>query len=453
MDGSMERSYEKAHDVLAREAAAIGSSMKIRFYPLVVASSSGTRITDVDGNDYLDFIASGGVAQLGYGNPQVRAAITAELDSAWTTMHCCYPHPGAVELAEALCELFPADFDTRAWFGTTGSDANDCLAKLLPPATGRQRLVSFVGSYHGQTAGSAGLSGHGAQAAVVGSGNVTKVPYPDPYRCSWGPCERDGCSLKCLEFIDEFAFQSVSPGHDTAAVIMEPVQSDGGDVVPPANFIPALRSLCDSYGIWLVFDEVKTGMGRTGTMFAFEAADVVADAVSLGKPLGGGLPLSAVVGRAELLDQEILALYTLGGSPVPTAAGLAVLHALQQDSVLDNARARGAELLAGLTSMMADHPLVGDVRGRGLILGVELVTDRSTREPAAREAARVAYRCFELGLLVIYCGRFSNVIELTPPLTITSDDVQEMLAKLDQALTDIEAGRFDDSKLEPYAGW
>ena len=449
----MERRLEASHAMLAREAASIGGCMKIRFYPLVVEASSGTRVTDVDGNDYLDFIAAAGVAQVGYGHPKVRAAITEELDRSWTTMHCCYPNSRAIELAEKLLQLFRDDVETRAWFGTTGSDANDCLARMLPAATGRPRLISFVGSYHGQTAGSAGLSGHGAQAGVIPPGNVTKVPFPDPYRCTFGPCDRDGCSLRCLDFIDEFAFRGISPGAETAAVVMEPIQSDGGDVVPPSNFIPALRELCDSYGTWLVFDEVKTGLGRTGTMFAYEADSVNPDAVSLGKPLGGGLPLSAVLGRRELLDQDLFALYTLGGSPAPTAAGLAVLEVLNSENLLDNARDRGAELLEGLHTLMADHPLIGDVRGRGLMVGIELVVDRETREPATRDAARLVYRCFELGLLVIYCGRFSNVIELTPPLTITSGDVREMLSILDRSLADIEAGSFDDDKLAPYAGW
>lgn len=449
----MERTYKESEAILSRESQAIGSSMKIRFYPLVVAGSSGTTIWDVDGNEYLDFIASGGVAALGYGDPTTLAAISNELDQTWTTMHCCYPHPRAVELAEALLTLLPGDFEKRAWFGATGSDANDNLVKLLPSATRRSRLVSFVGGYHGQTTGSAGLSGHGAQASTVGPGNVTKVPFPDPYRCSWGPCERSGCSLKCLEFIEDYAFQGISPGLDTGAVIMEAIQSDGGDVVPPDNFIPALRDLCDQYGVWLVFDEVKTGLGRTGTMFAFEGYGVVADAVSLGKPLGGGLPLSAVVGRAELLDQQIFSLYTLGGSPAPTAAGLAVLEVIERDDLLSNVRARGQQIQAGLDKLQTDHRIIGDVRGRGLIWGVELVTDARTRAPAAREAARLVYRCFELGLLVIYCGRFSNVIEMTPPLTITSADVDEMLRILDQALTDVEDEKFDDQKLVPFAGW
>ena len=245
----------------------------------------------------------------------------------------------------------------------------------------------------------------------------------------------------------------MSPAADTAAVVMEAVQSDAGDIVPPVNYIPALRKLCDERGIWLVFDEVKAGLGRTGKWFAFQHADVTADAVSLGKPLGGGLPLSAVVGRRELLDVPAFNLFTLGGSPAPCAAAGAVLDVLEQENLLANATERGSQLLQGLQALAARHALIGDVRGVGLILGIELVRDRGTREPAGREAARLAYRCFELGLIVIYCGLHGNVIEMTPPLTISSKDVDEALAILDQALSDIEAGRFDDAKLAAYSGW
>jgi 4-aminobutyrate aminotransferase len=447
------RDLTKSQTLLAREAQSVGASMKIRFYPFVQARAHGVHVEDLDGNQYLDFVGAGGVAQLGYGHPVLREAIDAELAATWSTMHCCYPTEPATILAEMLCAMLPGDFDKKVLFGTTGSDANDALAKLLPRATHRQRLVTYVGAYHGQTAGSSGISGHSAQAGVVGAGNVTKVPYPHPYRCDWGPCDPQGCSLKCLTFLERYAFRGVSPGRDTAAVIMEPIQSDGGDIVPPLNYIPALRDLCDEYGVWLVFDEVKTGMGRTGTMFAFEQYGVLAEAVSLGKPLGGGLPLSAVLGRAELLDQDVMALSTLGGSPVPTAAGIALIQVLDQEDLLANATARGTQIIEGLRVLQNNHPLIGDVRGRGLIVGMELVTDQLTREPAARDAARLVYRCFQLGLLVIYCGLESNVIEFTPPLVIGEAHVEQMLVILDQALSDIETGRFDDKLLDGYSGW
>ena len=264
-------------------------------------------------------------------------------------------------------------------------------------ATGRRRLITYVGSYHGQTTGSALMSGHQTQATVIGLGNVTKVPYPDPYRCLHGPCSRDGCSLRCLEHVERYALETISPAADTAAIVIEAVQSDGGDIVPPANYLPALRELCDRHGIWLVFDEVKTGFGRTGKMFAFEHSDVVPDAVAMGKPVGGGLPLSAVVGRRELLDVATYDLFTLGGSPVPCAAGMAMLDVLAEEDLVANAAARGAELLAGFEALQETHELIGDVRGRGLIIGVELVTDRATRTPAPTDAHRLAYRLSSSG--------------------------------------------------------
>ena len=439
--------------LLAREETVLADVLKIRFYPLVAAEAHGVQIWDADGHEYLDLTGSAGVAQTGYGHPRVAAAIADALERQPTGMLCCHAHEAAVELAGRLCELVPGKLPKKAWFGATGSDANDCVARLLPMATGRRRLVTFVGGYHGTTTGSAGLSGHQAQASVIGGGNVTKAPYPDPYRCAFGPCDRDGCSLRCLDQLERYVLGAISPAEDTAAILMEAIQSDGGEVVPPANVIPALRELCDRHGIWLVFDEVKTGLGRTGRMFAFEHSDVVPDAVTLGKPLGGGLPLSAVVGPRELLDVPTYSLFTLGGSPVPCAAGLATLDVIRDEGLVENAARMGERLLDGLSSIQGASQLVGDVRGKGLIVGIELVTDRKTREPAPRDAHRLVYRCFELGLLTIYAGLAGNVIELTPPLTIGPDEIDHALGILERALADVEAGRFDDAKLAPFAGW
>jgi 4-aminobutyrate aminotransferase len=438
---------------LAREGELVANVLKIRFYPFVAAEAEGSWMSDVDGKRYLDLSASGGVAQTGYRHPAVEAAVRDQLDRLPTAMLCCYAHEGAISLAERLCGLLPGSFEKKAWFGATGSDANDCCARLLPLATGRRRLITYVGAYHGTTSGSAALSGHQAQAAVVAAGHVTKVPYPDPYRCAWGPCSRDGCSLKCLDYLERFALGATSPALDTAAVLIEAIQSDGGEIVPPTNYLPALRELCDRHGIWLVIDEVKTGLGRTGRWFAFEHSGVIPDAVTLGKPLGGGLPLSAVVGRAELLDVPTFSLFTLGGSPLPCAAGLATLSAIEQDGLLANASAMGARMLEGLQDIEARTRLIGDVRGKGLMLGVELVRDRNSREPAPIETHRLVYRLFELGVLTIYSGLHGNVVELTPPLTIQPDEVDHALATFERAVADVEAGRFDDSKLAPYAGW
>ena len=431
----------------------MGNVHRIRFYPFVHARGEGVHVWDPDGNEYLDLIAAGGVLQTGYGHPAVREAIADALDGAWSQMLCCYPSPPAIELAEQLCASFPGEAPRSAWFGATGSDANDCLGKLLPVASGRRRLVSFVGAYHGQTSGSAALSGHSTQARTIGGGHITKAPYPYCYRCLWGQAGPDCCDLQCLSYLEDFVLANVSPADDTAAILLEAMQSDGGDVPAPPRYVRGLRELCDRHGIWLVFDEVKVGLGRSGTMWAFEQSGVTADAIATGKPLGGGLPLSAVVARREVLDVDLYNLYTLGGAPAPCAAGLATLDVIRREGLMANAAAVGEYLRAGLRDLARTHPCIGDVRGMGLMLGFELVEDLTTKAPAPRLAAQLVYRCFELGLLVIYCGLLANVIEMTPPLVLSHDDADAALAIIDHALSDCEAGRFDESKIAPYAGW
>ncbi|MCG2778238.1 MAG: aminotransferase class III-fold pyridoxal phosphate-dependent enzyme, partial [Desulfobacterales bacterium] len=341
----MTKKYQQSESYIARESEALGDVQKIRFFPFVGAEGKGVRLCDLDGNEYLDFTASGGVIAAGYGHPRIREAIIAELDHSRANMHCILPHPLVVELGERLVARMPGDFPKKAWFGATGSDANDCLAKLVPPAAGRRRMICYVGGYHGSTLGSAAITGHKAHAKVISGGNVTKVPYPYCYRCLLGYDDPETCSLQCLKFLEDYALSAVSPADDTAAIIMEVIQSDGGEIVPPPNYIPALRELCDKYGIWLLFDEIKTGLGRTGKYFAFEHYDISADGISLAKPLGGGLPLSAVLARQEILDQSIFNLYGLGGAPVPCAAALATLQVIEEEGLTDNAAAMGDRLL------------------------------------------------------------------------------------------------------------
>lgn len=439
--------------VVARDSAAVANVLKIRFYPFVAAEAEGVRQWDPEGKEYLDFLSSGGVMQTGYRHPKVRARIIEELDRSWSNMLCCYPNLPAVELAERLCGLLPGTFAKKAWFGATGSDANDCLSRLAPMASGRRRLISYVGAYHGQTSGSAELSGHQTQAKVIGGGHITKIPYPYCYRCLWGFDNCDDCSLACLRFLKENVLTSVSPAEDTAGIVLEAMQSDGGDVPAPVRYVRELRRLCDEFGMWLFFDEVKSGLGRTGKMFAFEHSGVEADAISLGKPLGGGLPLSAVLGRSEILDVDTYDLCTLGGSPAPCAGGLATLDVIRDEALADNAAHTGKRLKEGLQELGKSHQLVGDVRGLGLMVGLELVSDRTAKTPATKDAARFVYRCYELGLLVFYCGLHANVIEMTPPLIISDADVDESLSVIDRALADVEAGHFDDAKLSAFGGW
>ena len=434
------------------DARHLASVMKIRFFPLVIASADGCRITDVNGVTRLDFTAGWAVANLGYNNPRIREAVAAQFTRTSFGTLTAMMSEGSVRLAERLVALFPGDFEKKVWYGLHGSDANDCLAKLVPLATGRRRMISFIGGYHGQTAGSAALSGHTAQAKAGGGANVIKIPYPDTYRPVLGS-DRDPADA-VLDYLENYIFRTICPPEDTAGIIVEPMQSDGGDIVPPPRFLAGLQTICRRYGIMLLIDEVKIGFGRSGHMFAFEHFGVVPDAVSLGKSMGGGMPISAVVGRRELLDvAPAINLYTMAGNPAACAAALASLDEIERMGLAAQAGRTGAYLLSRLRELEQRHPLIGDVRGLGMMLGLEAVRDRATKEPADREMAKIVYRAFELGLVVFYGGIYSNVMEITPPLIMTEAEVDEGVAILDQAIGEVEAGEVSDDVLGDYTGW
>jgi len=338
----------------------------------------------------------------------------------------------------------PGRGERRVWFGHSGSDANDCAMRVLQAATGRSRFISFIGSYHGNLSGSMSISGHTAMTHTLPRAGLVLLPYPDPYRAEFS-------AEQVLSLLD-FQFATTCPPRQVAAVFIEPLMADGGLIVPPAGFLAALQQRCRTHGIQIVVDEVKVGLARSGRMHCFEHEGLEPDLIVFGKALGGGLPLSAVIGPREIMDHApAFALQTTAGNPVTTAAGRAVLQTIAEQRLSERANQVGARLARGLHGLAARHAMIGQVRGRGLALGVELVRDRQTRESVAvTTTAKVIYRAYQLGAVFFFVGLRSNVLELTPPLTLSESEADEGLGILDRALADVANGEIPNDVVKPY---
>lgn len=432
----------------ARESRSVSKMAHLRFFPQAVVGGGGAYLTGDDGRQLLDFAASWGAASLGHAHPALRDAVNRALSDQAGASYLSAANEPCVLLAEKLLSLVPERARGRVWFGHSGSDANETVARMVVAATGRPRILAFDGAYHGGTVGSMAVSGHPAQQGTRSAG-LTLVPYPNSYAAGNPEAARDA-ALAHLEQL----FATELPPEDIAAFFIEPIQSDGGMLVPPDGYFKAVEALCRKHGILLVSDEVKVGLGRTGRFNAFEHSGIEPDIVVFGKGLGGGLPISAVVGPEAIMNHAVaFSLQTVHGNPVCAAAALAVLETIERDRLVENAERTGRVLQDALRGLAARQHLIGDVRGRGLALGVELVADRSSREPASRQTALTAFRAFQLGLVIYYVGVRSNVLEFTPPLTLTENQALEGVAILEEALNDVAAGRVDQALIADFAGW
>jgi 4-aminobutyrate aminotransferase len=433
-----------SNDLYRRDAAAIGSLQKLRFFPSALIGGKGVRVTDQSGRSLLDLSAAWGAASLGYGHPALIEAVSRAVAGPAGASVLSSANLPSVELAEALLATLPDNANAKVWLGHSGSDANEAMFRLVTAATGRPRIIAFAGAYHGGTAASMAISGHSAQSHAARHPGLTLIPYPSKSR----PFMGDVTGEKVLELVDHL-LDTTCPGDQVAALFIEPIQSDAGMIVPPRGFLNQLVELCRRYGILIVSDEVKVGLARTGKMHAFAHEGFAPDIICFGKGLGGGLPLAAAVAPARLLDfASSFAMQTLHGNPVSAAAGLAVLDTIRREDFTGKAASLGEYFIARLGALQQRHGMIKDVRGRGLAIGIELASDRSQRY-----AAKTVYRAYELGLVLYYVGLESNVLELTPPLILTAKDVDEAVDILDRCLTDVEHGVVTDEQIAPFAGW
>jgi 4-aminobutyrate aminotransferase len=408
-----------------------------RSYPLVAKRGRGVRIEDVDGNEFLDFAAGIAVVSTGHCHPEVVAAIQKQAAELIHISGTDFYNEHLTDLAARLSAVAPMPGPHRFFYGNSGAEAIECALKVARYHTGRQQVIAFFGAFHGRTMGALSLTGSKPQQKRRFSPlvpGVTHVRYPYVYRgCTGGPQDEEAFSLGCARFIEEKLFKTTLPPEEVAAIFVEPIQGEGGFVPAPTNFLRELRAICDRHGILLVADEVQCGMGRTGKWWAIEDSGVEPDIVCIAKGIASGMPLSVCMTRAGIMDWAPGShASTFGGNPVSIAAALKTMDIIEREG-LANATRVGEFMQERVRGWKQSHPSVGDVRGRGLMIGIEIVKDKGTREPAVALRNRIETLAFERGLMVLGCGETS--LRLSPPLIVSKEEATVALDILEEALT------------------
>jgi 4-aminobutyrate aminotransferase len=423
----------KARGLVERDSRVVSPSYP-RDHPFVMSHGRGVEAWDVDGNRFLDFAAGIAVCSTGHSHPHVVAAIK---DAADRFLHVSsdYWHEGQVRLGERLAAMAPMAEPAMSFFCQSGTESVEGALKLARYVTGRPRFIGFLGGFHGRSMGSLAFTSSkytqqkGFFPTMPG---VTLVPYPNPYRPLFTG-EDQGRAV--LDYIEGVLFAGAVPASEVAAVLVEPIQGEGGYLVPPASFLPGLRELCDRHGILLIADEVQSGVGRTGRMFACQHWDVSPDILTLAKGLGSGLPIGVVVAKKSLMERWPRGAHgnTFGGNPLCCAAALATLD-LVEGGFARSAAEQGLHLMQRLRELQARHTVIGEVRGRGLMIGVELVKDAVSKAPAKELSEKVTERAFQNGLLLLSCG--VSTLRLMPPLLVTREHVDEAITLLEASLVE-----------------
>lgn len=431
----------KAQTIIAADDRYISPSYT-RSYPMVIKRGRGTRVEDVDGNEFLDFSAGIAVVSTGHCHPEVVAAIQHQAGEFIHMSGTDFYYEGMVTLAERLSAIAPMPGPHKFYYGNSGAEAVECALKLARYHTGRQNIIAFLGAFHGRTMGALSLTASKPQqrhrfAPLVPG--VTHVPFPYAYRgCSGDGAEAiDLFAMGCARYIEEKIFKTILHPQEVAAIFVESIQGEGGYVVAPTIFMQELRDICDRHGILLIADEVQSGVGRTGKWWAIEHTGVKPDIVCIAKGIASGMPLGICMAKSHIMDWKPGShASTFGGNPVSIAAALATLNIIEREG-LANATNLGSQMFARMQTWKTKHPIVGDVRGRGLMIGVEIVKDQHTREPAREWRDRIVDLAFERGVLFLGCGE--TTIRLAPPLIVKPEEATIALDVLETCIAQVHS--------------
>jgi len=427
----------RARALLERDSKVVAQAYG-RVADFVMSHGRGVEVWDVDGNRYLDFVAGIAVNSTGHSHPHVVKAIQEQAEK-FLHISSDFYHEVWIRLSERLNEIAPMQEDATVFLGNSGTEAVEGAIKAARYHTGRHRFIGFLSAFHGRTGGSLAFTASkpAQRRGFNPYSEVTHIPYPNAYRplLAAQPDDEDyGDTV--VNYLEKVIFKTVAPADDVAAILVEPIQGEGGYIVPPGSFLPRLREVCDKHGILLIADEVQTGMGRTGRWWAVEHWGVEPDILCSAKGIASGIPLGAFIGRKSVMTMPVGAHgNTYGGNPIACAAALATIEVLENGGI-ENAAVQGEYLMARLGEMAARHPSMGDVRGKGLMIGVEFVNDKTLRTQSPEVRDRVEHIAFEHGLLLMGCG--TNAIRIIPPLTVSRGEIDEALEILDFSITRAE---------------
>ena len=437
----------KARAIVARDQKSLSPSYT-RDYPAVIERGSGVWLTDADGNVMLDFCAGIAVNSTGHSHPRVVEAIKRQAEKFIHYSGTDFYYEPEVALAEKLSSVSPTGKDNRVFFCNSGAEAIEGALKLARYHTGRPQFLAFIGAFHGRTMGAVSCTGSkttqkkGFFPTMPG---VTHVPYPNCYRCVFNKTY-PGCKLECISYIEDVVLKTILPPEEVAAVIFEPIQGEGGYVVPPVEAVQALRALCDRHGILLISDEIQAGMGRTGKWFGIEHFKVRPDIITVAKGIASGMPMGAIVASAKVMNWKPGAHgSTYSGNPVCCAAGLATFE-LIRNGLMRNAETVGAYIMAEFKRMQRKYDTIGEVRGKGLMIGVEIVESRKSKVKSHDKMEAIIHEAFKHGLLMLGCG--TNTLRICPPLVITKEEAQAGLEIIEQCIRKVDHKHYKVNDVE-----